>query len=214
MNDARKKHELALATRRKSLIHSYDGFLTAQTRLFTLAHYVYSNVDGDVEGHQEQLFFDDLISFAIASRRLVELAGVKSFANHVKINEHIFDEREAPLKLSLSGTKIGFLKFVSSVIHAKYIDLLRSRLDFWSYRGGRQEKDTFALYNLLAKVRRENRWAEYAVDVSVLVVTDDDELTLVKLKDVIDASSKVIERIADKCGEVGIHLELEYRKID
>ncbi len=76
------------------------------------------------------------------------------------------------------------------------------------------EKDVVAQYNLLEKVRRENRWPEYAIDVSVIVVNDSDELTMVKLKDAIEASTKVIDKVVERCDDAGIYLELDFRKMD
>jgi hypothetical protein len=96
MKDSRKKQEIDFASKRRSLLHTYDNLITAQTRIFTLANYVYSNIGGEVESRQEQLFLDDFLNFGISARRLIELSGVKSFANHVRINERRFNSRQFP----------------------------------------------------------------------------------------------------------------------
>lgn len=215
MTDGRKKNEIDFAAKRRSLLHTYDVFISAQTRIFTLANYKYSHVSGDVESQQEQLFFDDFLNFGISARRLIELAGVKSFANHVFVPEQFFDSNVSLIKLSPVGTKIGFLALINCVVHAKYVRLLRSRFDLWPY--GQQvgdEKDVWAQYKLFEKITREDRWQDYAIDVSVIVASDTDRLTMVKLSDVIKASVEVIERVVQKCDGVGIYLEMDMRKLD
>lgn len=70
------------------------------------------------------------------------------------------------------------------------------------------------MYSLFEKVNRENRWREYAINVSVLVVTDTDMSTMITLSDLTEASEKVMERIVDKCSNAGIYLEMDYRRVD
>lgn len=215
MSDGRKKQQVDLAAKKRSLLHTYDSFLIAQARIFTLANYVYAHIGTDVENQQEQLFFDDLLNFGIAARRLIELSGTKSFANHVSIPESFLDLGEAPITIALKGTKIGFLAFVNCIIHAKYVKLFRTSFDFFPYQRRTQtDKDTIAMYSLFEKVNRENRWREYAINVSVLVVTDTDMSTMITLSDLTEASEKVMERIVDKCSNAGIYLEMDYRRVD
>lgn len=215
MKDGRKKQEIDFASKRRSLLHTYDNFVTAQTRIFTLANYVYSNVGGEVESRQEQLFLDDFLNFGISARRLIELSGVKSFANHVSIKERRFNSRELPTDTLPVDTKIGFLAFVNFIVHAKYIQLIRSRMDLFPYqRGAGQAKDAWALYQLYEKTDRENRWKDFAVDVSVIVISDTNKLSIVALSDLIAASSEVLDRIISKCDQVGIHLEMDMRRLD
>ena len=215
MASGRKKIEVDFATKKRSLLHTYDNFLVAQTRLFTLANYLYTNLGGEIEDKQEDLFFDDFLSFGIASRRLIELTGLKTFANHVQIQEQVFDPNQSRFELSPSGKEIGFLTLANSIIHAKYVQLFRSRFDFWPYvRQSNPEKDVAAQYYLFEKVSRENRWSEYAIEVTVIVVSDTERFTMVKLRDVLNASSTVVERAVEKCGDFGIHLEMEFRRLD
>jgi hypothetical protein len=88
-------------------------------------------------------------------------------------------------------------------------------LDLFPYqKGGAEDKDAWALYQLFEKTDRENRWKDFAVDVSVIVIADTNKLSIVALADLVAASSEVLDRIVSKCDQVGIHLEMDMRRLD
>src|SRR5262245_53174656 len=90
------KNARGIAAKKDLILHTYDAFLTAQTRLFTLAPSRGTNESDEISRKQELLLLDDLTAFAISARRLIELTRLKSFANGVKIPFAYLDQREEP----------------------------------------------------------------------------------------------------------------------
>jgi hypothetical protein len=180
-----------------------------------LANFSFDHVSQEIENQQEVLFLDDILNFSISGRRLIELAKLKTFASHSFIPQQAFDSAESPNEFRASGTRISFLKFINSIIHAQYLRLFRSKIDFWRYHhSGQAEKDAFAYYSFLEKVGRERRWNDYSIDPVVLVVSGEDEMVLSRLKDVIRISCAVVEKIIAVCDEFQIYLEKDMRSIE
>jgi len=76
------------------------------------------------------LLLDDLTGFAIAARRLVELTGLKSFANRCMVPMVFLDQTEEPYQVKKLDNKIGFHTLMNRLIHASTIEHIRNMLDF------------------------------------------------------------------------------------
>jgi hypothetical protein len=202
-----------LELKKHLLVHSYDAFLIAQTRIFTLAHSVYSRASGEIETRQKFLFLDDIISFAINGRRLIQLTVQGPFANKQHIPLQHFDTREKPIRIAPLGEQVGFLTFLNGLIHNKHLDLFTNQLDV-DPPPASSDKDLVQLYLLAEKLRREDRWSDYSIPPSIILETDRGAVMMVTLRDVVTCSVVVMEKVADVCGESGIFLELDYRGMD
>jgi hypothetical protein len=51
--------------------HTYDMFLTSQTRIFTLSRYIYDGPASEIDIRLRTLFMEDILSFSISARRLI-----------------------------------------------------------------------------------------------------------------------------------------------
>lgn len=211
MNKKVKFGGVDLTSKKDLLLHTYDSFLTSQTRLFTLAHYSYQRPDSEIETKQNLLFLDDLLSFSITARRLIELTKLRSFSNHRYVGRYYLDEREVPATIvRLKDKQIGFLTFINCIIHCHYVELITNRFDF-PRPPIRSEKDLFHYVELSGRISAEGRWNEYAISPSIAVVPDKHEPFLVVLKDVVSVSCEVTEKIIEVCSDSKIFLELDYR---
>lgn len=163
---------------------------------------------------QKILFLDDILQFSIATRRLIELTHLKSFSNRTNIVVQYFDDRETPVVIYPSKKEIGLLTLVNCVIHAAFIELFRNRLDYEPYHRTsalKTDRDKFERYRLFAKLIDENRWHEYSIEPAMLVETDKKFVGIVLLKDLVDASVVVAEKIVDACSDSKIFLGPEHR---
>jgi hypothetical protein len=89
-----KRNAPSLDHKKDLILHTYDSFLIAQTRLFVQACSNTESDSAEINRRRELLLLDDLTSFAIAARRLVELTGLKSFANRCMIPMVYLDRNE------------------------------------------------------------------------------------------------------------------------
>lgn len=104
-----------LASRKDLIVHTYDSFLTSQARIFTLGHYTYHSESSEIETKQKLLFLDDLLTFAITARRLIELTGLRSFSNNQSVGLYLLKRQQLePALTRSSGPEIGFLTLVNS----------------------------------------------------------------------------------------------------
>jgi len=203
-----------LAGKKDLLLHTYDSFLVSQTRIFTLAYYVYQHESMEIETRQKLLFLDDLLNFAITARRLMELTGLRSFSNACSVGLYYWNKSETPIEVSrIKNTKIGFLTVINSIIHCRYIELITNRFQI-APRSPVADNDLLHHYQIFEKICVEQRWHEYSVGPAIIVVPDKGEPFMTILKDVITASNDVSEKIVDVCTDSKIFLELEYRGAD
>jgi hypothetical protein len=103
--------------------HAYEEALTACARLISFSSGGPSIGDGPVTDRQEILAMEDLISFAIHARRLIETTGQKSRFNKIEI---VFSTRPIAFpdpqpKLQ----KIRIWKAITRVIHNQNVEIIR-----------------------------------------------------------------------------------------
>lgn len=204
----------SLEDKRELLLHSYDTFLVAQTRIATLASSTYQGFGAEVETREKLLFFDDVVTFSINGRRLLELTRLGPWANGRRVETLSFGERNAETGIAPPiKSQIGFLSLISAIVHSRHMELLTNRIRFLSLGKDLSDEDEFAaLYYLLCKINEEKRWTEYSVPPALLLLPDKQERYFsVLLKDLISASTLVSEKIVDVCQQSKIFLELEYR---
>ena len=101
-----KKTPPSLRGKKDLIRHTYDSFLVAQTRLFVQSCSNREAESAEINRRRELLLLDDLTGFAIAARRLVELTGLKSFANRCMVPIVDLDQREEPYKVMKLEAKV------------------------------------------------------------------------------------------------------------
>jgi hypothetical protein len=101
-----KKAAPSLESRKDLILHTYDLFLISQTRLFVQARSNEGSDSNEINRRRELLLLDDLTGFAIAARRLVELTGLKSFANRCLVPMVYLDQAEEPYQVMKLDNKI------------------------------------------------------------------------------------------------------------
>ena len=203
-----------LEYKRELLLHSYDTLLVAQCRIATLASSTFQGFSTEIETRQKLLFFDEIVTFSINARRLLELTRLGPWANDRRVEALSFGEKDPgsgiapPIK-----RQIGFLSLISNIVHCRHMELLTNRIRFLSLHKDLSDENEFAnLYYRLCEIEQENRWSEYAIAPTLLILPDKkDEFFSVLLKDLVSASTMVSEKIVEVCQESKIFLELEYR---
>jgi hypothetical protein len=192
--------------------HTYDMFLTSQTRIFTLSRYIYDGPASEIDIRLRTLFMEDILSFSISARRLIELIGLKSVSNNkAKIDLQYLDTSRATEAFLPTGNNIGFLSFANKAIHSQIRMLFLHRLDYDRF-GKHCDDDIASRYALWSQLHdrtrlNENREKGFAHEPILVVKTDTDKIAYsVLLKDLVDASVIVMEKIVDVCCDSGIYL--------
>jgi hypothetical protein len=196
-----------LGAKKDLLIHSYDLFLVSQARLFTLAHYAYQFENHEIETRQRLLLFDDLLSFAITARRLIELTGLRSFANAQRVPIMRADGRKPP---GLQKTQMGFLTIINCVIHCRFVELITNKFKVPDPSVA-SEAELAKYFETFVETVRDNNWRQYSVDPAIIIIPDEHPMFVALLKDIVAVSSEVAEKITDVCSQSKIFLEFEYR---
>jgi hypothetical protein len=121
----------SLEYKKDLILHTYDSFLIVQTRLFVQGCSNKESDSAEINRRRELLLLDDLTSFAIAARRLVELTGLKAFANRCMIPMVYLDRNEEPYQvMKFKDKAVGFHTLMNRLIHASIIEHIHNMLDF------------------------------------------------------------------------------------
>jgi hypothetical protein len=176
---------------------------------------MYDHESSEIDTSQKILLLDDLLHFSISARRLIELTALKSFSNNIPIVLQYFDDREVPVVIHPTRKHIGFLTLINTIIHAKFVELFRTRFDYAKYIPGKipsNDDEIFRYIMLLKKIEDENRWNEYAVAPTVLIISDNGRASIIVLKDLVKASAAVAEKIIEVCSASNISLEVDSQR--
>jgi hypothetical protein len=194
----KKRSKPGLESKKTLLLHNYDLFLDRQTRLFATANSKALCESEDISTKRELLLLDDLTIFAIAARRLLDLCGLKSAANKFRI---------APIRYGSDGKytrvdeqTVGFETLLNRLIHMSYF----------------QYFDNFRHLKIFAGIKVSNRDLYYRnvtelerdlIDGVFLVQDTNNGSQLYLLKDLVDVSVKVAEKITDTCERADVILD-------
>jgi len=163
----------------------------------------------EIVRRSELLLLDDLISFAIAARRLVELTKLKSHANKYSISLAFLNPSEKPFVVTKLDKKIGFLTLVNRIIHASMIRHFDSNS---SLQLAFIKLDIAAQYQTFLERYEEHEGKPF--EQLLLIASDDADAAMVSLLDIINASIKISDKIVETCARDKIFLELSLRGAD
>lgn len=201
----------SLSHKKDLILHSYDSFLIAQTRLFVQSTSDEKSDSAEIDRRRELLLLDDLTNFAIAARRIIELMGLKSFANRRTIPLVYLDQSEEPYRVMKAKTTIGFLTLMSRLIHSSYIEHIDSKLDFVLFLAPpAQDVRERIVWNRIARKDKQHEPIEQLLFVS----SEESDPVLISIKDMIQASVEVADRVISMCADQKIFLELDFRGAD
>lgn len=195
-------------SKRELIMHAYDSYLTALTRMFTLAHSTYNYLSAEVGSKQTILLLDDLVQLSIAVRRLFDLTNLKAFSNELEVQLSFFENMSEPREIIRIDKTVSFRRIVNAVVHSREIYFFHDRLTAASHF---RKLDPVIVYRIAERASREGRWAEYSLEPNLFVVPDVGPPLMFCLSDFVSASIKAGEKIVDVCADSTIFLELEYR---
>jgi hypothetical protein len=206
-----KKAFPSLEGKKDLILHTYDSFLIAQTRLFVQAGSNKESDSAEINRRRELLLLDDLTSFAIAARRLVELTGLKSFANRCMVPMVYLDQTEEPYQIMKLDNRIGFHTLMNRLIHASIIEHIDNMLDFVLFvtRPAREIREKIMWHRILNK-----NYDHKPMEQLLFVSSDEVNPVFFSLDDMIQQSIPVSEKIVDVCNDSKIFLELDMRGAD
>ena len=207
-----KNNPLSLDAKKDLILHTYDAFLITQTRLFVQACSNKQSDSAEINRRLELLLLDDLTGFAISARRLVELTGLKSFANRCMIPMVYLDRNEEPYQVMKFHDKaIGFHTLMNRLIHASIIEHLHNMLDFVLFIGRpKKEIREKIIFNRILK----KNYSHAPMEQLLFVSTDDVNPVFFSIDDMIQQSISVSDKIVDVCNSHQIFLELDLRGAD
>lgn len=204
-----KKPPPSLEVKKDLILHTYDSFLITQTRLFVQACSNKQSDSAEINRRRELLLLDDLTGFAIAARTLVELTGLKSFANRCMIPMVYLDRMEEPYQvMKLKDKTIGFHTLMNRLIHASIIEHFHNMLDFVLFidRPENEIRDKIFWNRILKK-----NYSHKPMEQLLFVSTDDVNPVFFSIDDMIQQSIAVADKIVDVCDSHKIFLELDMR---
>jgi hypothetical protein len=207
-----KKPSASLEGKKDLILHTYDSFLIAQTRLFVQGCSNRESESTEINRRRELLLLDDLTSFAIASRRLVELTRLKAFANRCMIPMVYLDTREEPYQVMKFKDKVvGFHTLMNRLIHASIIEHIHNMLDFVLFvQRPRREIREKIMWNRILKRNYDHAPMEQLLFVS----TEEMNPVFFSINDMIEQSIVVADKIVAVCNSNKIFLELDMRGAD
>jgi hypothetical protein len=207
-----KKNPPSLVHKKDLIFHTYDLFPIAQTRLFVQACSNKESDSAEINRRRELLLLDDLTGFAIASRRLVELIGLKSFANRCKIPMVYLDRNEEPYQvMKFKDVTIGFDTLMNRLIHASIIEHIHNMLDFVLFvEQPKKEIREKIFWNRILK----KNYTHEPMEQLLFVSTDDVNPVFFSIGDMVQQSIVVADKIVDVCNSNKIFLELDMRGAD
>jgi hypothetical protein len=205
-----KHNRPTLKLKQELLRHSYDLFLMSQTRLYVQAQATaHRSESEEIDRRRELLLLDDLVTFAIAVRRLIEMTGLKSFANGHQVRFAYLDRDEEPYVIAKSQKGIGFHTLMNRLVHANSIEHFsnKEQLSFFLFPPA-INRDV-ALYRAIVARKSESG----SIEQLLMIANDDEEVAvLISIKDMIGKSIEVAEKILEVCSDEDINLDLTSRE--
>jgi hypothetical protein len=169
--------------------HAYQNVLHACARLASFATSVPTTTDGPIEQQQELLAADDLVTFGIHARRLIETTAKAKRFTHVTVRQH-----------PRSGERISITRIINVVIHHKHVTIVRS--DF--------QMDLASSHNPVEVLVKYSGSAHRYFPPIAVLTSDKNRTISFELGELIETfQAKVLNPIIDLCGEHGLHLDLD-----
>jgi hypothetical protein len=164
--------------------HAYEEVLTACARLISFSTGGPSIGDGPIDERQEMLAIEDLISFAIHARRLIENTGQQARFNKTEI---VFPGRSKLQRLRI-------WKIINGIIHNRKVEIIR---DIWS----REALFRNRLEVVLANIPNENF-------PPMVIVTSEKGIMVFPVRELIETfQEKILSPVIDLCAEHHLFLE-------
>ena len=188
-----------LEQKKSLLLHNYDLFLHRQTRLAAVANSNNSIDSDEISEKRQLLILDDVTIFAIAARRLLDLCGLISVANRMLVNQVAFDPNAKNIVFKyIPDTGVGFETLLNRLLHMS---------NFLYFDNPRY------LRAFLGRKRSEEEWyaelgkADERIDGVFLLFEKRHGVGIYLLRDLVEASIPVAEKIIDVCGDAGVYLD-------
>jgi hypothetical protein len=182
-----------LITTRRIIRHAYEEVLTACARLISFSTGGPSIGEGPIDERQELLAMEDLISFAIHGRRLIETTGQQSRFNKIEI---VFPSRPIVLPRGSKLQKVRIWKVITRIIHNQNIKIIR---DTWA-------REALNRTTMEAMISNISNIPDY---FPPMVITTSKEGTIVfPVRELIETfQDKILSPIIDLCSEHHLFLD-------
>ena len=167
--------------------HAYDNAISASARLYSFASGESPKTDGPIGEQQEILATDDLLAFAIHSRRLIE--------NTISIQR----ARQTLVPVAVTGSRqhISITRIINVLVHHKKILVIRSE---------KHLKIHFRAASLHDLLHDD----DHKISPICIVTSDKDVALIFKIQEMIEIyQEKVISPIIDLCDEHHLFLTAE-----
>jgi hypothetical protein len=182
--------------------HAYENVLTACARLASFATGRPTTTDGPIAGQQEILVVDDLATFAIHARRLIENTATASRFRQVTVRRFpykaLIDLYEMPIyRASIDGVSIT--RVINVLIHHKSLDVVRSTF---------QAELLLRRYGLSEIFNRYSGDNERYFSPMVFVRSNKNQTIALEIKELMETfQSKVLNPIIELCSEDRLYLD-------
>jgi hypothetical protein len=169
--------------------NAYQNVLNACARLASFATGGPTTTDGPIEQQQEILAADDLVTFGIHARRLIENTAKAKRFTQVTV-------RQQPMP----GKRIPITRLINILVHHQHIVIVRSDFQM-EMRSSRNPFETFIKFG----------GSNHRYFSPIIILTSDKNRTIsFEVGELIETfQAKVLNPIIDLCGEHSLHLDLD-----
>ena len=166
--------------------HSYDGVLTAASRLMAFSSANPSSIPGLIHSYQTILSKDDLILFAIHARRLIE-----NTVKQANVAEEKIERTDGQIGLDYPLTRI-----INVIVHNVQLEVVRS------------EQEVRILSRIFTDTDFFTANIKYLRQPVCVAVSDKGQHIHFQIGDmIVSFERKVLMPIVEFCSSQGIHLE-------
>jgi hypothetical protein len=189
--------------------HAYENVLTACARLASFATGNPTTTDGPIDEQQEILAVDDLATFALHARRLIENTATAGRFREVRVRRFplkaLIASYEMPIYRAASTGQISITKVINVIIHLKSLRIVRSAFE------------TELLVRRYALVEVYSRYGDdndqYFSPI-VFVQSHKNQTVAFEIKELIETfQAKVLGPIIELCGEQRLHLDMDWLRL-
>jgi hypothetical protein len=169
--------------------HAYQNVLNACARLASFATSAPTTTDGPIEQQQELLAADDLVTFGIHARRLIENTAKAKRFTQVTVRQYL-----------TRGRRIPITRVINILIHHQHIVIVRSDFQL-EMQSSRNPIEVLIKYS----------GSKHRYFPPVIMLTSDQNQTIsFEVGELIETfQAKVLNPIIDLCGEHSLHLDLD-----
>tara|TARA_R110002110_G_scaffold37238_2_gene123195 strand:- start:197 stop:820 length:624 start_codon:yes stop_codon:yes gene_type:complete len=186
---------------KEHIVQLFYNTIDKAARVTCYASTNYPNLASDIGVRIDELARDDLIIFAISTRRLIEAASFVDRARNISLTLLEPAAKEQRIRFARIGTTT-LSRILNLLIHSKTLETFRSETQFRIFAGIPESMEDTILRVTSGKLD--------SYPPIVLVVSDKGKAKYFSLAELIEIFERCLSEIVDHCAEHNIYLGAEW----